>query len=282
MNLSEYKPEIVSLIQLAYNEDVRTGDVTCNGTIPEDLIGSAKLLLKEDGIIAGLSIIPWIFEVFGISINYFLKAVDGKYYTKGTVLGLFTGSVRSLLMVERTLLNFLQRMSGVATSTYEYSKVLENTKTKLLDTRKTIPGFRVLDKYAVHCGGAMNHRFGLWDMILIKDNHIDANGSIEVAIEKAYANSNGRFKIEVETRTIDDVQRAIATGKVDRIMLDNFTIEQMHEAVSIIPKHIETEVSGGVTIETLSEIASTNVDYVSVGAITHSVKALDISFKIVR
>jgi nicotinate-nucleotide pyrophosphorylase (carboxylating) len=282
MNLSEYKPEIVSLIQLAYNEDVRTGDVTCIGTIPEDLIGSAKLLLKDDGVIAGLSIIPWIFEVFGISINYFLKASDGKYYTKGTALGLFTGSVRSLLMVERTLLNFLQRMSGVATTTYEYSKVLENTQTKLLDTRKTIPGFRVLDKYAVHCGGAMNHRFGLWDMILIKDNHIDANGSIEVAIEKAYANSNGRFKIEVETRTIDDVHRAIATGKVDRIMLDNFTIEQMHEAVSFIPKHIETEVSGGVTIETLSQIASTNVNYISVGAITHSVKALDISFKIVH
>lgn len=282
MNLSEYKQEIVSLIQLAYNEDVRTGDVTCNSTIPEDLRGSAKLLLKEDGVIAGLSIIPWIFEVFGVSIEYTLTAEDGKYYTKGTVLGMFTGPVRSLLIVERTLLNFLQRMSGVATTTYEYSKVLENTQTKLLDTRKTIPGFRVLDKYAVHCGGSMNHRFGLWDMILIKDNHIDANGSIEVAIEKAFVYSNGRYKIEVETRTIDDVQRAIATGKVDRIMLDNFTIEQMHEAVSIIPKHIETEVSGGVTIETLSEIASTNVNFVSVGAITHSVKALDISFKIVH
>jgi len=282
MNLSEYKPEIVSLIQLAYNEDVRTGDVTCNGTIPEDFRGSAKLLLKEDGVIAGLSIIPWIFEVFRVSIDYTLFAEDGKYYTKGTALGLFTGSVRSLLMVERTLLNFLQRMSGVATIAYEYSKVLEKTQTKLLDTRKTIPGFRVLDKYAVHCGGAMNHRFGLWDMILIKDNHIDANGSIEVAIEKAFAYSNGHYKIEVETRTIEDVQRAIATGKVDRIMLDNFTIEQMHEAVSIIPKHIETEVSGGVTIKTLSEIATTKVNYISVGAITHSVKALDISFKIVQ
>jgi nicotinate-nucleotide pyrophosphorylase (carboxylating) len=281
MNLTEYKHEIVSLIQLAYNEDIRTGDVTCNSTIPEELNGSAKLLLKEDGVIAGLFIIPWIFEVFGVSINYSLSADDGKFYTKGTILGKFTGSVRSLLIVERTLLNFLQRMSGVATSTYEYSKVLQNTQTKLLDTRKTIPGFRVLDKYAVHCGGAKNHRFGLWDMILIKDNHIDANGSIEEAIEKAYTYSNGKYKIEVETRNIDDVQRAIATKKVDRIMLDNFTIEQMHEAVSIIPKNIETEVSGGVTIETLAEIASTNVNYISVGAITHSVKALDISFKIV-
>lgn len=281
MNLTEYKHEIVSLIQLAYNEDIRTGDVTCNSTIPEELNGSAKLLLKEDGVIAGLSIIPWIFEVFGVSINYSLSAEDGKFYTKGTILGKFSGSVRSLLIVERTLLNFLQRMSGVATTTYEYSKVLQNTQTKLLDTRKTIPGFRVLDKYAVHCGGALNHRFGLWDMILIKDNHIDANGSIEEAIEKAYTYSNGKYKIEVETRNIDDVQRAIATKKVDRIMLDNFTIEQMHEAVSMIPKHIETEVSGGVTIESLAEIASTNVNYISVGAITHSVKALDISFKIV-
>jgi nicotinate-nucleotide pyrophosphorylase (carboxylating) len=281
MNLSEYKQEIVSLIQLAFNEDVRTGDVTCNSTIPDDLIGSAKLLLKEDGIIAGLAIIPWIFDVFGVSIEYTLSSEDGKYYSKGTVLGLFKGSVRSLLIVERTLLNFLQRMSGVSTTTYEYSKILEKTNTKLLDTRKTIPGFRVLDKYAVHCGGAMNHRFGLWDMILIKDNHIDANGSIEKTIEKAFEYSKGRYKIEVETRTIEDVRKAIATGKVDRIMLDNFTIEQMHEAVSIIPKHIETEVSGGVTIQTLSEIASTNVNYISVGAITHSVKALDISFKIV-
>lgn len=282
MNLIEYKKEILSLIQLAFNEDVRSGDITCEGTIPEHLMGTAKLLLKEDGIVAGLPIIQWIFEVFGVSIEYSLSAEDGKHYQSGTILGMFTGSVRSLLIVERTLLNFLQRMSGVATTTFEYTKILENTNTKLLDTRKTIPGFRVLDKYAVHCGGAMNHRFGLWDMILIKDNHIDANGSIEVAIEKAFAYSNGRYKIEVETRTIEDVQRAIATGKVDRIMLDNFTIEQMHEAVYIIPKHIETEVSGGVTIETLSEIATTKVNYISVGAITHSVKALDISFKIIQ
>ncbi len=282
MNILDYKDEISSLIQLAYNEDVRIGDITSISTIPENLEGSAKLLLKEDAVICGLPIIQLVLDVFKAKLTYELYVQDKQFHESGTILGVFKGNVRALLEVERTLLNFLQRMSGVATTTFEYTKELKNSTTKILDTRKTIPGWRALDKYAVFCGGGLNHRFGLWDMILIKDNHIDACGGIEKAIEKAFIYANNSVKIEVETRTIEDVKIAVKTGKVDRIMLDNFSIEKIKEAITFIPKTIEVEVSGGITLKNICQIAKSNVNYISVGAITHSVKATDISFKILH
>ena len=270
------------LLNLAFAEDVGDGDHTTLSTIPADAMGRSRLIIKEEGVLSGVDIAREVLAKVDPSIKMEVMIEDGAHVKPGDVAFTAQGPVRSLLVAERTMLNIMQRMSGVATMTARYQKELEGLRTKVLDTRKTTPGMRMLEKEAVKAGGGMNHRIGLFDMILIKDNHIDFAGGIEKAIERAkeYCRENGKnLKIEVEARSLDDVRRILEAGGVDRVMFDNFTPELTAEAVKIVGGRMETESSGGITLENLRKYGETGVDFISVGALTHSVKGLDMSFK---
>jgi nicotinate-nucleotide pyrophosphorylase (carboxylating) len=273
------KSDIHKIISTALKEDIQTGDVTTNLIIPSAQKGSAYFMAKEDGIIAGLPIAKEVFKMFDKKIVWKNFVKEGSFIKRGTRLAEVKGSLRTLLSCERTALNLLQRISGIATLTYVYVDAVKNTNAKILDTRKTAPGLRLLDKYAVKTGGGTNHRFGLYDMVLIKDNHIKAAGSIEKAVDKIKTRLKKKIKIEVETTNIDEVRAAIKAN-VDIIMLDNMTIKAMKDSVKIIGEKIKTEASGNVNLNTVRAIAETGVDFISIGALTHSVKALDISMKI--
>lgn len=276
------KELINSLIKLAFAEDIGDGDHTTLCSIPETAMGKARLLIKEEGILAGVEVAKEVFHYFDkdISIEMFIN--DGAPVKPGDVAFIVSGKVQSLLQTERLMLNIMQRMSGIATVTNRYVKLLEGTNAKVLDTRKTTPGMRMLEKEAVRIGGGVNHRIGLFDMILLKDNHVDFAGGIENAIrgaQKYLKEKNKQLKIEIEVRNFDELNQALSTGGIDRIMLDNFTPEQTREAVKIVNGSVELESSGGITFETIRQYAETGVDYISVGALTHSVKSLDMSLK---
>jgi nicotinate-nucleotide pyrophosphorylase (carboxylating) len=272
------------LIPLWFAEDIGDGDHTTLSCIPSDALGKSQLIIKENGVLAGISIAREIFKAFDPELKMTVFIEDGTEVKVGDVAFVVEGKIQSLLQTERLMLNIMQRMSGVATRTREYVKLLEGTKTNVLDTRKTTPGLRLLEKEAVKIGGGVNHRIGLYDMILLKDNHVDFAGGIDKAIQraKAYLQSKGKdLKIEIEVRNFDELSQVMSIGGVDRIMLDNFSVENTRKAVEIINGKYETESSGGITFETLRQYAECGVDYISVGALTHSVKSLDMSFKAV-
>lgn len=276
---------INSLLELAFAEDIGDGDHTTLCSIPASEIGSSKLLIKEEGILAGVNVAKDVFYKFDPELKVEVFIEDGAHVKPGDVAFVVTGKVQSLLQTERLVLNLMQRMSGIATITNKYVKLLEGTKTKVLDTRKTTPGLRMLEKQAVKIGGGENHRIGLFDMILLKDNHVDFAGGIKNAITRAkqyLKEKNKDLKIEIEVRNFDELNEALNVGGVDRIMLDNFTVEDTRKAVDIVNGRVELESSGGITFETIRDYAVTGVDYVSVGALTHSVKSLDMSLKAVK
>ncbi len=269
-------------IELWFSEDIHDGDHTTLSTIPANAMGKSQLIIKEAGILAGVEVAKKIFNYFDPELKMTVNINDGAKVKVGDVAFVVSGKVQSLLQTERLMLNIMQRMSGIATRTAEYMKRLEGTKTKVLDTRKTTPGLRLLEKEAVKLGGGVNHRIGLFDMILIKDNHIDFAGGIDKAIdntEKYLKEKQKKLKIEIEVRSFDELEQVIRRGGVDRVMLDNFSVENTRKAVEMIGGKFETESSGGITIEKLREYAECGVDYISVGALTHSVKSLDMSFK---
>ena len=263
-------------------EDIGDGDHTTIGTIPFDITGSAKILVKEAGILAGLQLAERIFHRFDKNLHLELLKEDGASIQIGDVVLRVSGNIHSILQCERLVLNVMQRMSGIATNTNSYVKLLKGTKAQILDTRKTTPGFRLPEKLAVKLGGGVNHRFGLNDMILIKDNHIDFAGGIAEAIRgtKAYLEANKMdLKIMVETRTLEDVSNVLAIGGIRRILLDNFSLELTREAVKLINNRVEIESSGGITKDTVLSYAECGVDYISVGALTHKIESLDLSLK---
>jgi nicotinate-nucleotide pyrophosphorylase (carboxylating) len=271
-------------IKNALEEDIQDGDHSTLSTIPKDLEQSAKLLVKQDCILAGVELAEIIFKTFdkNLQVETFVK--DGDAVKVGDVAFIVKGSARSILSTERLVLNCMQRMSGIATLTHEWDSRLIGTKAKLLDTRKTTPNFRVCEKWAVAIGGGTNHRYGLYDMIMLKDNHIDYNGSITNAVKMAkdYVKKHKKkLKIEVETRNLEEVQEAVK-AKVDRIMLDNMDVATMAKAIKIINGSCETEASGGITRDQLKEVASTGVTYISAGALTHSAENMDLSLKAVK
>lgn len=273
------------LIDLAFAEDIGDGDHTTLCCIPEDAMGQSRLLIKEEGVLAGVEVAKKVFHKFDPEMKVEVLIGDGEPVKVGDVAMIVTGRVRSLLQTERLMLNIMQRMSGIATTTREYVRLLEGTKTHVLDTRKTTPGMRMLEKQAVKIGGGVNHRIGLFDMILLKDNHVDFAGGIREAITRCheYLKAKGKdLKIEIEVRNFDELTQVIETGGVGRIMLDNFSTADTRKAVEIINGRYETESSGGITRDTLRAYAECGVDYISVGALTHSVKCLDMSFKAVK
>lgn len=272
-------------LDFAFKEDIGDGDHSSLASIPSDVQQKAGLLMKDDGVIAGIQAAEEIIAHFdpGLVIEKFVE--DGAHVRKGDVLFTLQGSARSLLTVERLILNCMQRMSGIATKTYHLNSLIAHTQAKLLDTRKTTPNFRLMEKWAVFIGGGVNHRYGLFDMIMLKDNHIDYAGGVANAISatREYLSSTGRdLKIEVETRNLREVQEVLDAGGADRIMLDNMKPEIMREAVRLIAGRAETEASGGITEETIREVAETGVDFISVGALTHSIKSLDMSLKAIE
>ncbi len=271
------------LIELALLEDIGLGDLTSEAIITDEQLGKAELLCKEDGIVAGLEVATLVFEYCDHSITVNPLIHDGEIAQKGEVIASLDGSAKSILKGERTALNFLQRMSGIATATHRYVHAVAGTDAKIIDTRKTVPGLRVLDKWAVRLGGGFNHRFGLDDMVLIKDNHIVAAGGITKAVAmccKYLAEERIDVKIEVETKSLVEVQEALRCAGIHRIMLDNFELDDMRKAVELISRKVEVEASGGVNLQTVRPIAETGVDFISVGALTHSVKGLDISLEL--
>ncbi|WP_217939584.1 carboxylating nicotinate-nucleotide diphosphorylase [Duncaniella muris] len=279
------KDELIDdLLNLAFAEDVGDGDHTTLSTIPAEEQGRQHLIVKEEGILAGVEIARKVFEKFDPQLKMTVFIEDGSHVKPGDIAFEVEGSVRSLLQTERVMLNIMQRMSGIATQTAKYQQKLEGLKTKVLDTRKTTPGMRMLEKEAVRIGGGCNHRIGLFDMILIKDNHVDFAGGIPQAVSAArkYLAEKGKdLKIEIEVRNEDEIRQALEAG-VDRIMLDNFTPERTREAVKLINGRTEIESSGGITLDTLRSYGECGVDFISVGALTHSVKGLDMSFKAMK
>lgn len=279
----ETKQELIDrLIDLAFAEDIGDGDHTTLSCIPEDAMGRSRLLIKEPGVLAGVEIAKEIFHRFDPTMQVEVLLGDGSEVKPGDVAMVVTGKVRSLLQTERLMLNVMQRMSGIATMTRRYVKQLEGTRTRVLDTRKTTPGMRMFEKEAVRIGGGVNHRIGLFDMILLKDNHVDFAGGIANAIRRAkdYCREKGKdLKIEIEVRNLDELRQVLDLGGIDRIMFDNFTPELTRQAVEMVGGRYETESSGGITFDTLRQYAETGVDFISVGALTHSVKGLDMSFK---
>ena len=270
------------LIDLAFAEDIGDGDHTTLCCIPEDAMGKSHLLIKEDGILAGVEVAKRVFARFDPTMKVEVLMGDGTPVKKGDIAMVVTGKVRSLLQTERLMLNIMQRMSGIATMTNRYVKRLEGTKTHVLDTRKTTPGMRMLEKQAVKIGGGMNHRIGLFDMILLKDNHVDFAGGIKNAIPRCHEylkEKNLDLKIELEVRNFDELNQALEQGGINRIMLDNFSVEDTAKAVKIVNGKYEVESSGGITFDTIRDYAECGVDFISVGALTHSVKGLDMSFK---
>jgi nicotinate-nucleotide pyrophosphorylase (carboxylating) len=281
-----FQQQLEHLVDEALREDVGDGDHSALSCIPGDARGSAELKIKQDGILAGMSVAEKIFHYKEPSSLFIPFKKDGDVMRYGEIAFSIEASVHTILQCERLVLNCMQRMSGIATLTHSYTDKLKGFKTRLLDTRKTTPNFRLLEKEAVRIGGGVNHRFGLFDMIMLKDNHIDYCGGIEKAIEKAadyVSEKKPNLKIEVETRTIEDVRKVVAVGKgkVFRIMLDNFTPAQVKEALGIIEGQFETEASGGINLDNIQEYANTGVDFVSVGALVHQAKSLDLSLKAV-
>ncbi|WP_288767841.1 carboxylating nicotinate-nucleotide diphosphorylase [uncultured Prevotella sp.] len=270
------------LIDLAFAEDIGDGDHTTLCCIPEDAMGKSHLLIKEDGILAGVEVAKKVFDRFDNTMKVEVLIGDGAEVKKSDIAMVVTGKVRSLLQTERLMLNIMQRMSGIATMTHKYVEKLKGTKTHVLDTRKTTPGMRMLEKQAVKIGGGMNHRIGLFDMILLKDNHVDFAGGITNAIDRCHAylkEKNLDLKIELEVRNFDELNQVLTHGGVNRIMLDNFSVADTKKAVELIGGRYETESSGGITFDTIRDYAECGVDFISVGALTHSVKGLDMSFK---
>ncbi len=272
--------DILQAIQRALDEDIGTGDVTTNSIVPADAVMTGEIIAKQSGIVAGLGVAGSVFTVLDSSIQVELLAAEGAAVRDRQVLARVHGLARSLLTGERVALNFLGRMSGIATLTRQFVDQVQGTRAVILDTRKTAPGLRAVDKLAVRLGGGQNHRTGLYDMILIKDNHIDFAGSLRVAATQARA-ADGGLPIEVETRTLEDVRAALGLG-VDRILLDNMTCEMMAQAVALANGHAKLEASGNVTLENVRQVAETGVDYISIGALTHSVKVFDVSFLYTR
>ncbi|MCE7934016.1 MAG: carboxylating nicotinate-nucleotide diphosphorylase [Chlorobi bacterium CHB2] len=278
---------ILRLVQIALNEDIGDGDVTSESLLPPETYGQAVMLAKAEGVVAGTAIADLAFrEVDGdVTCDWMME--DGARVAPGSVIGHIRGPVRSIIIGERTALNFMQRMSGVATLTRRFVDAVVGTGATILDTRKTIPGWRLLDKYAVAAGGGKNHRMGLYDMVMIKDNHIEAYGSITGAVQAASAwlgerNLQERIPIEVETRNLDEVREALKLPAVARIMFDNFTLEMMRQGAALVDGAKETEASGDVTLENVRQVAETGVQFISSGALTHSAKALNISLEIMR
>ena len=270
------------LIDLSFAEDIGDGDHTTLCCIPDKAMGKSHLLIKEDGILAGVEVAQKVFARFDPSMNVEVLINDGVKVSKGDVAMVVTGKVRSLLQTERLMLNIMQRMSGIATMTNKYVERIAGTKTRILDTRKTTPGMRMLEKQAVKIGGECNHRIGLFDMILLKDNHIDFAGGISNAINRChdYLKTNGLdLKIEIEVRDFDELRQVLDCGGVNRIMLDNFSVDDTRKAVELVNGVYEVESSGGITFDTIRDYAECGVDFISVGALTHSVKGLDMSFK---
>lgn len=273
---------IDKLIGLSFAEDIGDGDHTTLSCIPADAMGKQRLIIKEEGIIAGVEMARRIFHNFDPEMKMEVYINDGAHVKPGDVAFVVEGKVRSLLQTERLMLNVMQRMSGIATITNEYVKLLEGTKCRVLDTRKTTPGMRIMEKEAVRIGGGCNHRIGLFDMILLKDNHVDFAGGIPQAVTRAqeYCRAKGKdLKIEVEVRNFDELDQVLALNGVHRVMLDNFSVENTRKAVEIVGGRLEVESSGGITFDTIRSYAECGVDFVSVGALTHSVKSLDMSFK---
>ena len=273
------------LIKLWFAEDIGDGDHTTLSSIPADAMGKQQLIIKEEGIVAGIEVAKRVFAAFDPELKMTQYLHDGDRVKPGDIAFVVEGRTQSLLQTERLMLNIMQRMSGVATRTAEYVKLVEGTKCRVLDTRKSTPGLRMLEKEAVRIGGGCNHRIGLFDMILLKDNHVDFAGGIANAIRRAqaYLKEKGKnLKIEIEVRSFDELNEALATGGIDRIMLDNFSPADTRRAVEIIGGRVEVESSGGITYDTLREYAECGVDVISVGALTHSVKSLDMSFKAVK
>ena len=280
--MNKEKELIDKLIDLAFAEDIGDGDHTTLSCIPATAMGKSKLLIKEAGVLAGIEVAKEIFNRFAPSMKVEVFINDGTEVKPGDVAMIVEGKVQSLLQTERLMLNVMQRMSGIATMTRKYAKVLEGTHTRVLDTRKTTPGMRMLEKEAVKIGGGVNHRIGLFDMILLKDNHVDFAGGIENAISRChdYLKAKGKdLKIEIGVRNLDELKEVMRVGGVDRIMLDNFSPELTKEAVKIVGGKYEIESSGGITFDTIRDYAESGVDFVSVVALTHSVKGLDMSFK---
>lgn len=273
-------PNLDELIKMALREDVGDGDHSTLACIPPTAVGTAKMVAKQDGILCGCEVGKRVFQLVDDTLDVSLLKNDGDEVRKGDIVMLVKGHSGSILTAERTALNFMQRLSGIATETNRMVRMLDGLQTKLLDTRKTTPNMRLLEKYAVKCGGGTNHRIGLYDMVMLKDNHIDFAGGIEAAIDRTreYLATKGKnLKIEIEVRNLDELDRVLAYGGVDRIMLDNFDIPTLREAVLRIDHRYETEASGGITDQTLRPYAETGVDFISVGALTHHIKSLDLS-----
>ena len=278
--LSEKK--ITAFIENAIREDVGDGDHSTLSSIPADAEKKARLIVKDDGVLAGVQIAKRVFEFFDPELEMEIFIEDGSEVKKGDIAFIVKGKARSILTSERLLLNIMQRMSGIATYTHSMMQLIKGTKAQLLDTRKTTPGFRMMEKWAVHLGGGNNHRFGLYDMVMLKDNHIDFAGSIENAIyacNKYLSDLGKSLRIEIETRTPEEVKEVLRVGNVHRIMLDNMSPALMTEMVELIDGRFETEASGGITEKTIREVAETGVDFISVGALTHSYESLDLSLK---
>ncbi|MDR1698697.1 MAG: carboxylating nicotinate-nucleotide diphosphorylase [Prevotellaceae bacterium] len=276
--------DLEQLIKQAFLEDVGDGDHTTLACIPADAMGKSQLIIKEKGVLAGVEVAQYIFKHFDTTLKTTVFINDGAEVNPGDIVFVTEGKIQSLLQTERTMLNIMQRMSGIATTTHRYAKQLEGLHTRVLDTRKTTPGLRLLEKEAVRIGGGANHRIGLYDMILLKDNHVDFAGGIENAIKTTheYLKRTGKnLKIELEVRNLDELAQAMRIGGMDRIMFDNFDIATTRKAVEMVGGKYETESSGGITFDTLRDYAETGVDFISVGALTHSVKSLDMSFKAV-
>jgi nicotinate-nucleotide pyrophosphorylase (carboxylating) len=276
------KTYIKEIIHRALKEDIQTGDVTTQAVIRDIVLGKGKFLVKANGVIVGLNVAANVFEMVDKKIDFKILIPDGKKVKTGDIVAEVEGKASSILTAERTALNFLQRMSGIATLTNNFVKKIEHTKAKILDTRKTVPGLRALDKEAVRLGGGTNHRIGLFDLFLIKDNHIEIAGSITNAVNASrnfQLKKNTHLKIEVETKNLEEVKEALDSN-VDIIMLDNFNTDMMKKAVALINGKCLVEASGNINIDNVKEVAETGVDYISVGALTHSVKALDISLEV--
>lgn len=273
---------ILEIIDNALREDIGDGDHSTLSCVPENAQGQAHLLVKEDGILAGVELAEMIFHRFDPNLKIEVLLKDGTPVKKGDIAFIIRGSSRSILTTERLVLNFMQRMSGIATQTHTIVALIKGCDTKLLDTRKTTPGIRYMEKWAVRIGGGFNHRFALYDMIMLKDNHIDYAGGIKPAIQRAndYIKSNNKdLKIEVEVRNEQELKEVLEIGQVDRIMLDNFSPDEIRNVLPLIPEKIETEASGGITLETIRAYAETGIQFISVGALTHSVNSLDMSLK---
>ena len=276
---------ILKFIESALAEDIGEGDHSSLAAVPKDIIGKAQLLIKDEGIIAGLTLAEKIFHQVNQNLRVEFYKKDGDLVSKGEIAFVVIGQAQSILSAERLVLNCMQRMSGIATYTHKLSGMIKGTKAQLIDTRKTTPNFRIMEKWAVVIGGGKNHRFALYDMVMLKDNHVDMGGGIQKAIlhTQAYLKAkNKNLKIEIETRNLKEVEEVVKVGGVDVIMLDNMSIDEMKKAVELIAGKFKTEASGGITESTLRAVAECGVDYISVGALTHSVKSLDLSLKVIK